>query len=246
MIARQSIHAIAPCQSRLHQNLIGWILSLARRSPNISPMSKKRKKLKEMADRVERAVAACEERTSVEYVVVFASKSGIYADAHLHAGLILAAAMLLFLVFAPFTIAPWGIPLDVAAAFLLGWLAGRYSETILRFLTTKTRRAAQVREGVALAAVRQGLFHTRDRTGLLIYVSWFERRAEFIADAGIQGAAPRDQWNLAAARIASSAFDKDFPESFVSALTSSADLLGKYLPPVGDNPNEIPNRPVLM
>jgi len=80
----------------------------------------------------------------------------------------------------------------------------------------------------------------------LIYVSWLERRVEVLADIGIERAVPRPEWNLATAKLKQTALAADFPESFLAALDETAALLGEHLPPVGDNPNEIPDRPVML
>jgi len=208
--------------------------------------SKYRQRQSEIADCIERVVAECESRTAVEFVVVFAGKSGSYRDVNMLAGLLFAVLSILFIVFAPFRFSPWGLPLDLAVSFLLGWAISKLSPKVRRLLSSSKRRAEQVRAGAESALVRQGVFHTKDRTGLLIYVSWFERRAEVIADVGVQRSVPRPEWNLAVADLQASSFSKEFPESFASSMKKMAELLERNLPPVGENPNEIPNRPVML
>lgn len=200
----------------------------------------------EVADRIEKAVAAAEEKTAVEFVLVLARRSGTYADVDLRAGLLAAALTLIVLLFAPVDFSVWSLALDLPLALLIGWLASRYWPTLRRWLTTASRRERQARTQAEALMTSQGVTLTIDRGGLLIYVSWFERRAEVIADIGIERAVPRPEWNLAAAKIKEAAFAEDFPDAFLAALNEAADLLGKYLPPVGDNPNEIPDRPVML
>ncbi len=199
-----------------------------------------------LADRLEQAIGACEEKTSVEFVVVFARASGRYNDLDLLAGLLGATIALLVMVFAPFNFVAWALVPNVALVFVLGWLASRRLPLVRRLLGREKRRREQARVGAESALVRQGIYHTRDRTGLLVYVSWFERYLDVVADVGIQAAVPRPEWNNAVARLRTAAFAPDFPETFIAALCELADLLGRYLPPVGDNPNEIPNRPVML
>ncbi|HPM75839.1 MAG TPA: hypothetical protein PK961_02020 [bacterium] len=199
-----------------------------------------------MLDRIERAVAAAEGKTSVEFVLVFAGKSGNYADVDLRAGLILAALSLLALLFAPLEFPVWSLLYDLPVSLLLGWLASRYWPPVRRRLTTARRREAQVRERAAALMTDRGVTLTLDRTGLLIYVSWLERRAEVLADIGIERAVPRPAWNLAAAKLKQAALAADFPASFLAALDETAALLGEHLPPAGENPNEIPDRPVML
>ncbi|HPQ69358.1 MAG TPA: hypothetical protein PKW95_09510 [bacterium] len=210
-------------------------------------MSQRRKQLvAAMLDRIEQAVAAAEEKTSVEFVLVFAGRSGNYADVDLRAGLILAALSLLALLFAPLEFSVWSLLYDLPLSLLLGWLAGRYWQPVRRWLTTARRREAQVRERAEALMINRGVTLTLDRTGLLIYVSWLERRVEVLADIGIERAVPRPEWNLATAKLKQTALAADFPESFLAALDETAALLGEHLPPVGDNPNEIPDRPVML
>jgi len=192
--------------------------------------------------KIEQAVSAAEKRTAAEIVVAMAHVSGSYRDTDYLGGASLAAAGLLLMLFAPFYVSPILVLPYCAALFALGAVVCGRVDALRRLLTTAHRRAEQVRHGAHLAFQEEGMTATRERNGLMIYVSLFERGVEILPDLGIDGKVQRAEWNrirhdLLKARGAAMA------DAILAAITACGAVLEKPFPPGDDNPDEIPNRP---
>jgi putative membrane protein len=191
---------------------------------------------------IEAAVAAAEERTSAEIVVAMSRFSGSYRDTDYLGGALLAAAGLVSMLFAPFTVSEVLVLPYCAALFALGAvLCGRV--TILRrWLTTSARRFEQARQAATLAFLEEGLTATRERNGLLIYLSLFENSVEIVPDLGIDGKVQRAEWNRLRHDMAQAALAEK-PAAVLRAIEQCGAILATPFPPGADNPDEIPNRP---
>ena len=85
-----------------------------------------------------------------------------------------------------------------------------------------------------------GIADTRGRTGILVYVSRLERKAEVLADRGVREAVEAQAWETAALAIRSAA-GRRAPDAaaLATAIASLGDLLQPVLPRSGDDVNEL-------
>jgi putative membrane protein len=65
---------------------------------------------------------------------------------------------------------------------------------IARLLVRSTRAHIEVRQHAESLFLRRGLFATRNRVGILVLVSLFEKRIEIIADTGFDGRVTEADW----------------------------------------------------
>ena len=93
----------------------------------------------------------------------------------------------------------------------------------------------------------KNLHLTRERTGVLIFVSLGERMAELIADEGIHSQVEPKVWEQAMAALMEG-LKRGQPEAgFAAAIGLCADVLAERFPPKpGDNPNELPDAVVVL
>lgn len=139
----------------------------------------------ETRTRVAALVREFESRTSAELVVTVRPASASYAAAaHVVAALGALVGLSVYLY------AETEFTDDlVAPGLLLVYLAARYAAEpmsgLMRLFTPAATLEANVRRGAREAFVDQGISATRDRTGVLLYVSALERRAAIVADVGI-------------------------------------------------------------
>ena len=70
-----------------------------------------------------------------------------------------------------------------------------------RVLAGRKRLAKFVHRRALQAFVEREVFDTRDRTGILLYVSLFEHRIEVLGDAGINRKVTADDWSDVVLRI---------------------------------------------
>ncbi|HET9161336.1 MAG TPA: TPM domain-containing protein [Caulobacteraceae bacterium] len=86
-----------------------------------------------------------------------------------------------------------------------------------------------------------GLHRTRDRTGVLLYVSEAERRAEVFADDGVYARAPPEVWGEVVDRLIAGLKRGAPADGFVSAVERTGEILSACLPPRTDDADELPN-----
>ena len=206
------------------------------------------------------AVAKAERESDGEVVTIVAARSDAYHDVALHYALL---AMLL--VPGLLALVPQGW-IDWAAGLTLGWNAefsrGALMLTFfvllaLVFLTvrlalismklrmaltpgrTKTRRVHRR----AIELFRTGCeLKTRGRTGVLIYLSLLEHRAEIVADKAIADQVEPDVWGEAMAVLVDEVKAGRPGHGMAQAVEKVGEVLKRILPPTLDNPNELPDR----
>ena len=192
------------------------------------------------------ALTACvreiEKTTDAELVLIVRARSGSYRHADYLFGVLLAFAGLAFLLFSPFNFHPNWVLIDVVLLFLVGTFLSSRSSAIRRLLTGEKFRTAMVRTFAAAMFYERGVANTSGETGILVYLSLFERRLELIADRGVLKAIPALEWNqqMFALHEAGRTGDADV---LLKALRDLSALLAAHLPATGENPNELPDTP---
>jgi len=118
---------------------------------------------------------------------------------------------------------------------------------VRRWLTPRALKRHRVRRRAGEQFLAKGLQATRERTGVLIYVSIDEHMAELIADEGVAAKVDGQVWEAAMARLVEG-FEAGRPaEGFEAAIALCVDILAEHVPArAGDNPNELPDSVVLL
>lgn len=209
--------------------------------------------------RVGDAVAHAETRTSGEIVTAVAARSDAYHDAALHWAILAMLAVPATLALRP----SWGA--DLWDAIAGGWkevpagapylvtlvgatVAFLLARAVLAYLplrmalvpgATKTRRVRRQ----ALALFRVGAERrTRGRTGVLIYLSLAERRAEIIADAAIHARVGEHVWAEAMAALLGDVQAGRPADGLVAAVAQVGAVLAEHFPAEENDVNELPDR----
>ena len=211
-------------------------------------------------ERVSAAVAAAETASAGEIVTIRAERSDDYDDVSLAWAAAVALAALLTLVLAPGFypglyeqltggwMTDWtprrvfGVAaLVVALKFAAMWLLLRWRPLRL-WLTPRAIRHQRVRAR-AITCFKVGAERrTHGRTGILIYLSLAEHRAEIVADAAISGKVRAEAWGDAmAAMLAQLAHDR-LADGLIAAVGQVGAVLAEHLPRAADDHNELPDR----
>ncbi len=91
-----------------------------------------------------------------------------------------------------------------------------------------------------------GVWDTEENSGVLIYVQLADRRVEILADRGIAARVRQEEWD-ALCRGMESAFARgDWQGGAVTAVEAAGRLLATHFPASGNNPDELPNRPLVL
>jgi putative membrane protein len=206
------------------------------------------------------AVAEAERNSDGEIVIIVAPRSDAYHDAGLHY-----AVLGMLLVPVALAVVPQGL-LDWGLGLVFGWNAAptRAALALLLFVklavifliiryalaymplrmaltpgSTKTRRVRRrAVELFKVAAERR----TKGRTGILLYVSLLERRAEIVADEAIHSRVTAEIWGEAMAVLIDQVKAGRPGEGVAAAVGKMGAVLAECLPPTLDNPNELPDR----
>jgi putative membrane protein len=210
--------------------------------------------------RISAAVSAAERGSDGEIVTIVAPKSDSYHDVGLHYAVLAMLLVLPLLAALPQAWIEWGLALflgwnevlarGVAMALLFVLLATvflivRYSLAYMPLrmaLTPASTKNRRVRRR-ALELFRVAAEHkTKGRTGVLLYVSLAEHRAEIVADHAIHSQVEPDVWGEAMAALIDEIKAGRPGEGMALAVEKIGAVLARHLPPTHDNPNEIPDR----
>jgi putative membrane protein len=197
---------------------------------------------------IEAAVVAAEGASGAEIVPVLLSASGAYpiADARGAAfGALLGSlgALAFRAVAEPSATDPGWVGAVAVALGALGGLALARIHSVRRALA-----GAELDERVDLASAREFLarnvFRTRDRTGILLLVSLFERQVRVLADEAVYQAVAKPVWERLATDVAREMKGGRPGEALLHAVEAAAALVVEYGPrrTPGDR-NELPDAP---
>lgn len=211
-------------------------------------------------DIVTAAVAAAEEHTSGEIVTVIAAQSNDYDDVALvWASVVAFLAMSVIALFPDFyqdlyyrLSGGWGHELTpnqwlgtVIAVGVLKWI-GMWLILLWRplrlWLTPRAILAGRVRAR-AIDLFKVGTeAKTLGRTGVLLYVSLREHRADIVADEAIAAKVAPEVWGDAMASLIDLVRKGKPGEGMAEAVRQMGVVLAEHFPRGSENPNELPDR----
>jgi putative membrane protein len=102
----------------------------------------------------------------------------------------------------------------------------------------KTKRR-KVHERAVRHFMESGIYNTRERSGILIFISMLERRVELLADRGISKKISQEQWDGMVHHILSGIRGNKFTEHLIEAISMTGDLLAAHFPARSDDTNEL-------
>ena len=211
-------------------------------------------------DIVTTAVAAAEAHTSGEIVTVVAAQSNDYDDVALvWASIVAFVAMSVIALFPEFYrtlydrfTGGWGHELTanqwlgtVIAIGVLKWI-GMWLILLWRplrmALTPRSIKAQRVRAR-AIDLFKVGTEgKTAGRTGVLLYLSLKEHRADIVADEAIAAKVSADVWGNAMAALIERVRAGKPGEGMAEAVRQMGIVLAEHFPRGSENPNELPDR----
>jgi putative membrane protein len=156
-------------------------------------------------ERIKKAVKNAEEKISGEIVPVIVERSGDYAIA-LYKGSLIGASFTFvsMVVLDRFVIKdavntlfydPVFILLVVILGGVLGAVIPYFSDPVKRLLVARRYQDLVTRQCAENAFLEEEVFNTRQRTGIMIFVSFFEHEVIVMADKGISKIVDQKQWD---------------------------------------------------
>ena len=190
--------------------------------------------------RIETAIAAVEESTAGELVVVSVLRSDDYHDVRLAYGAAcgLAGAAIVHALLPD--LATWGLLWLEAGLVALVWFALRAS-ALLRPLLPYGRAQVSVGRRTSLEFLAHRVFETRDRTGILILISELERRVFMLGDSGIYAQLKADGFQVYVDRIVAAIRGGRAADGVCEVIADVGRVLAEKFPVRPDDRNELPN-----
>lgn len=201
-------------------------------------------------DAIREATQAAEAETGGELVCVLVRQCDSYYGSHWKGatlGAIGGAAIGTLWQMATFGWAdfqPYVLPLLSLLGATIGFLAIVGLPTLRRLLVPTDVLDRRVDRRAALAFLVEEIFATRDRTGVLIFVGFFEHRVRILADAGIHERIEAEVWDRISGELTRGLRAGQSREALVAAIESCGRVLvegGVERRP--DDRNELSNEP---
>jgi putative membrane protein len=209
--------------------------------------------------RVSAAIAAAEARSDGEIIAITADQSDAYHDVGLHYAVLVLFLVLAFFAAMPHQLVSWHDRISgwaaspghrelltlllfvallkfLVALFLLKW---RPLRMLLTPGSTKTRR---VRRRAIMLFKTSAERRTIGRTGILIYLSMAEHRAEIIGDEAITRVTTPETWGEAMTALLSHVKAGRPGEGIVAAVGIIGEVLAEHFPKSREDSNEIPDK----
>lgn len=206
--------------------------------------------------RVRDAIQNAEQTTSGELVCVLATQSGDYDRAEDLAGLwlgglLLAAAWFLWSAtpageWGPAELGVTWIELLIGLGLLFGgfalgaFLASRIG-WLRRLLTTSAQMESEVERAADRMFFQRNLGRTRERTGVLIYVSLFERMVRLVGDQAIAERLGDEDFFEVRDAILAGLRGKSLADGLVAGIRLCGEKLARHFPRRPDDRDELAN-----
>lgn len=211
-------------------------------------------------EKVSEAIADAEAKSSGEIVAVATPISDAYHDVALHWALVPLFAVLAWAAWRPTALVWWydvlfggwqpDPTLSQLLTLLMVFAALKFTIALLilkwmplRLLltppATKHRRVRRRAIAIFKAAAER---RTAGRTGILIYLSMAERRAEIVADEAVLKLTDEHTWGEAMASLVSEVRQGRPAEGIVAAIERVGAVLADHFPRSTDDVNEIPDK----
>ena len=209
--------------------------------------------------RVSAAIAEAEAKSDGEIIAITAEQSDAYHDVGLHWAVLAMVAVLAFFAAMPQWLEWWHDRLQgwsaeptprelltlllflallkfLVVLFLLKW---RPLRMLLTPGSTKTRR---VRRRAIMLFKAGAERRTIGRTGILIYLSMAEHRAEIVGDEAITKVTTEETWGEAMTELLTNVKAGRPADGIVAAIEIIGEVLAQHFPKSSQDSNEIPDK----
>jgi len=194
-------------------------------------------------DAVSAAIREAEQRTCGQIVCVLTHASSAYA----HIPILWSSLLALFTPWPLIYFTQWSVQrifLAQLIVFLVAALAFSWAPIRILLVPRAIRRARAHRAAIEQFVLR-GISRTRNRCGILIFVSVAEHYARIIADEGVAQKVHPSEWQAAIDVLTSQIGEGHIAAGFIAAIERCGAVLAQHAPPDG-SANELPDRLYLI
>ena len=107
-------------------------------------------------------------------------------------------------------------------------------------------RGQTARERAIDVFSRLRIWDTEHNNGILIYLLLADREVEIVADRGIDAKVGPEEWEKICRKMETAFRQADFEGGVVGGIQEVTRHLAEHFPPIGDDRNELPDKPVVL
>ena len=198
-------------------------------------------------EKLENAVKEAEKHTSGEIVPMVVSRSYHYPLSDVIGGIIFAFPLSLILTYfigGWFWIGDFNLWLFlgiITVLFILFHQIIKHTYTLKRLFISDREMEEEVEEAATTSFFHKGLYRTRDETGILIFISIFERKVWVLADRGINAKVKEGQWNEIVSLIVEGIKNNNQADAISKAIEDMGKILKEHFPIKSDDTDELKN-----
>jgi putative membrane protein len=126
-------------------------------------------------------------------------------------------------------------------AFILGYGVVKYIPWLKKIFISQREMEEEVEEAAVTSFFKHGLYRTKDGTGILIFISVFERKVWVLADAGIDAKVSGDHWQSVVTGITAGIRNHRAAAAICEAVDTIGRTLAEHFPVAPDDINELEN-----
>lgn len=200
-----------------------------------SGMSIKKKFSDSDLQRIKAAVKDAEDKISGEIVPVIVERSGVYSLANYRAAIMMAALTFIGMIILDRYIimdaanALYYDPLFIFVVVTIGGLIGailpNFISPLKRALINQALLDTATRQRAENAFLEEEVFNTRQRTGIMIFISFFEHEVIVMSDRGISKVVDQKQWDKIVADLIAQIRNGKLVDGLEGAIKRCGELL---------------------
>ncbi len=181
--------------------------------------------------KIKEKITEVEKKTSGEIVPYFVKKSDNYYEAPLIAVMIVALLSTICVNILSFS---WLLPIKfdmliysliLIIILIITYIIVEFFDKIKIFFISEKREIKMVHKRAMEAFVTEEIFKTKERIGVLIFISELERNVTIIADSGINKKVKQEEWNTIIQTMTNEIKNKKYFEAVINAIENCGNLL---------------------
>ena len=186
-----------------------------------------------------------ESRTIGEVVAMVVDTSDDYPEAEIIGGIFLSSFVSLILTFLFFHASiVWFVPVSFALFYPSKFLVQSLPHLKKLFLGADRKEEA-VRTRAFVAFYENGLDKTRQRTGVLFFLSLFERKVHILADQGIYSKIGQETLDRYAGIVVEGIKKGHACDALCQTIQETGQLLSTHFPTIAGDSNELPDAVII-
>jgi len=206
---------------------------------------------KSSQEKITQAVNIAEKKVNTEMVPVFMTSSDEYVEAKLRGAIFLSSLTAISVLIYDHLMGwyqlfllnnDWLFVTVIALGGLLGYFLFGYIPSLKKLMLTKNAMSQRSSAMAERVFAEYKLVETKQRNGILIFVSLFEHRIEIVPDKGLKEKINADEWKKVVEEMKPSLKNKKFEEAFLRSIDKITEvLLVNNMKREGDASNELPD-----